>query len=78
MTALLHGWYEAEPWRTSRELLDRLQVEQPGIYLDGLLRTVQRRVKNWRRAMAHALVFGRTPNGETTAVDNAARTEAVL
>jgi hypothetical protein len=56
VTALLQGWYEAEPWRTSRELLDRLQVEQTGIYPDSLLRTVQRRMKGWRRRLASALV----------------------
>lgn len=77
VTALLHGWYEAEPWRTSRELLDRLQVEQPGIYPNGLLRTVQRRMKGWRRDMAHAPVFGPTPDGEPTDVDGIAVAKAV-
>jgi hypothetical protein len=37
--------------------LDRVQAEYPGMYADGLLRTVQRRVKIWRAAMAHQLVF---------------------
>lgn len=78
VTALLHGWHQAEPWHTSRELLDRLQVERPGIYPDGLLRTVQRRMKGWRRDMAHTLVFGRIPDGEPTDVDGAARKEGVL
>ena len=55
---MLRGWHEAEPWRTGRELLERLQREQPGIYADGLLRTLQRRVKVWRREVAHTLVFG--------------------
>jgi hypothetical protein len=49
VTAQLHDWFEAEPWRTARELLDRLQDEQPGDYAVGLLRTLQRRLKNWRR-----------------------------
>jgi hypothetical protein len=40
-------------------LLERLQAEHPGEYPDGLVRTVQRRLKNWRSALAHALVFGR-------------------
>jgi hypothetical protein len=31
----------------------------PGEYPDGLVRTVQRRLKIWRSALAHALVFGR-------------------
>ena len=61
VTAQLHAWFEAEPWRTARELLDRLQEEQPGAYAVGLLRTLQRRLKIWRRDKAHELVFGATP-----------------
>ena len=45
----LQGWFEAEPWRTSRELFERLQAEHPGGYPDGQLRTLQRRMKVWRR-----------------------------
>ena len=58
VTAQLHGWFEAEPWRTARELLDRLQEQQPGAYPVRLLRTLQRRLKIWRRDKAHELVFG--------------------
>lgn len=58
VTALLHGWFAAEPWRTSRELLERLQAEYPGAYSDRLLRTLQRRVTIWRNEIAHAMVFG--------------------
>ena len=32
VTAQMRAWFEAEPWRTARELLERLQAEQPGIY----------------------------------------------
>lgn len=32
VTAQMHAWFDAEPWRTARELLERLQNEQPGIY----------------------------------------------
>jgi hypothetical protein len=60
VTTDLRAWYEAEPWRTSRELLERLQGEQPNVYPDKLLRTLQRRVKDWRRTKAHQLVFGVT------------------
>jgi hypothetical protein len=63
VTAKLQGWFEAEPWRTARELLERLQDEQPGTYPAGLLRTLQRRLKVWRRDKAHELVFGATPAG---------------
>ena len=55
----LRSWFEADPSLSGRQLLDRLQAEHPGDYPDGLVRTVQRRLKNWRSALAHALVFGR-------------------
>ena len=58
VTAELHAWFEAEPWRTSRELFERLQAEYPGAYPDGRLRTLQRRVKDWRREMTRRMVFG--------------------
>jgi hypothetical protein len=58
VTTELRGWFEAEPWHTSRELLERLQAERPGAYPDGQLRTLQRRLKEWRREAAHEMVFG--------------------
>jgi hypothetical protein len=58
VTALMRERFEAEPWRTSRELFERLQTEQPGVFPDGQLRTLQRRMKEWRRKVAHQLVFG--------------------
>ena len=44
VTVELKTWWDAEPWRTSRELLDRIQAKYPGMYPDGLIRTVQRRL----------------------------------
>ena len=58
VTEQLHARFEAEPWCTSRQLLERLQAAHPGEYPDGLLRTVQRRVKVWRKEKATAMVFG--------------------
>jgi len=63
VTAQMREWFDAEPWRTSRELLERLQREQPDAYPDKLLRTLQRRVKVWRRENAHQLVFGAAASG---------------
>jgi hypothetical protein len=60
---VLRAWFEAEPWRTSRELLERLQAHYPGMYPDGQLRTCQRRLKEWRREAALKLVFGTAPAG---------------
>jgi hypothetical protein len=58
VTADLKAWFEAEPWRTAPEPLERLQEQHPGAYSDQLLRTLQRRVKIWRRDRANELVFG--------------------
>ena len=63
VTEQLRGWFDAEPWRTSRELLERLQAEYPGAYSDRLLRTLQRRLKIWRREIAHAMVLGAMQSG---------------
>jgi non-ribosomal peptide synthetase component F len=59
VTTELQQWFEAEPWHTSRELLERLQAQYPGVYPDGRLRTLQRRLKVWRREAAHRMVFGK-------------------
>ena len=61
VTTRLREWFEAEPWRTSRELFEQLQTEYPGTYPDGQLRTCQRRLKEWRREAALRLVFGAAP-----------------
>jgi len=58
VTADLRRWFEAEPWRTSRERLERLQGKQPNACPEKLLRTLQRRAREWRREKAHQLVFG--------------------
>ena len=68
VTEQLHAWFESEPWRTSRELLERLQATHPGEYPDSLLRTVQRRVKIWRKDKAMSMVFGELPTEESLAV----------
>jgi hypothetical protein len=54
------AWLESEPDATASELLQRLQSESPGSFADGLRRTLQRRVKEWRRLAARDLVFATT------------------
>lgn len=54
----IQTWLEAEPERTAKELLQRLQAEAPGEFPNGLLRTLQRRTHEWRVAAARTLVFG--------------------
>ena len=58
VTDTLREWFEAEPWRSSGELLQRLRAEHPDKFTAGQIRTLQRRVKAWRGEVAHKLVFG--------------------
>jgi hypothetical protein len=51
-------WLASEPDQTGRQLFERLQSEQPGVYADCQLRTLQRRLKDWRAQAARMLVFG--------------------
>lgn len=39
---------EVMPELTARQLLEELQVQHPGVFPDGVLRTLQRRVAEWR------------------------------
>jgi len=54
---VVRAWLDAEPDRTAKELLKRLQGEHPGMFPDAQLRTLQRRVKRWRTAAARELVL---------------------
>lgn len=74
VTTALKSWFDADLSVTGRELLERLQSAHPETYPDGLLRTVQRRLKVWCRAHARALVFGKdTANGAPSIPDDALR-----
>ena len=66
---MIEDWLEAEPDRTSRELLLRLQAEHPDVDLSGQLRTLQRRVRTWRGKRARDLLLGTV---EVAAVPTAA------
>ena len=55
----IRAWLDIEPDRTGKELLEKLQVEYPGQFSPGSLRTLQRRVQAWRRDAARRLVFAR-------------------
>lgn len=68
VTDQLRVWFEDDPAKTGRELLERLQREQPGDYPSSLLRTVQRRLKGWRSEHAWSLVFGDMPDRTGRAV----------
>lgn len=51
-------WLEKEPDATAKSLFERLQRERPGMFQDSQLRTLQRRVRQWRHIMAKTLVYG--------------------
>jgi hypothetical protein len=49
-------WLQSDPEATAKSLLERLQLAYPGKYPDGQVRTLQRRIREWRRVMARTLV----------------------
>ena len=49
-------WLQADPDATAKCLLERLQQAYPDRYPEGQLRTLQRRIRDWRRVMARTLV----------------------
>jgi hypothetical protein len=49
-------WLQSDPDSTAKSLMERLQRVYPGRFPDGLLRTLQRRVREWRHVMAQSLV----------------------
>jgi hypothetical protein len=68
----IRNWAETDPELTGRELLERLQAKYPNVYPDGQLRTLQRRLKSWRREMAHDLIMGSLSPPPVPATGNAA------
>lgn len=68
--ALVEQWLNDQPDANAKELLQRLQQADPTIP-DNLLRTLQRRVREWRTAVARRSVvgvFAATPEAEKEAV----------
>jgi hypothetical protein len=53
-------WLQEQPDATATSLLERLKSNAPGKYQDKHLRTLQRRVSEWRHIMAKQLVTGTT------------------
>jgi hypothetical protein len=51
------GWLQSEPDSTGKCLFERLEKQYPGRFASGQLRTLQRRLKEWRRIMAKDLVY---------------------
>jgi len=58
-------WLEREPDQTAKGIFARLCEEEPGAFRAGQLRTLQRRVRQWRSAAARRLVFADGMSAET-------------
>ncbi len=60
-----------EPEVTAKSLMDRLGEQSPGRFPEGQLRTLQRRIRDWRRVVAKSLVrscFDGEQSGEAVVV----------
>lgn len=55
---IVREWLQSDPAQNGKDLFRRLQQQHPGAYPDRQLRTLQRRLKEWRSQMAHELNFG--------------------
>ncbi len=51
-------WLNEQPDANAKDLFLRLRESMPGAFAPGQLRTLQRRVKQWRSEIARQLVFG--------------------
>jgi hypothetical protein len=51
-------WLDEQPDANAKDLFVRLQESMPGTFPPGQLRTLQRRVKQWRSEIARQLVLG--------------------
>ena len=50
-------WLDDDPDTTAKMLFERLQEQYPGRFIPGQLRTLQRRIREWRQVMARELVY---------------------
>ena len=57
---------QQSPAATAKALFERLVQNYPGEFQDGQLRTLQRRIRQWRQTMARTLIF--SGGQEATAV----------
>jgi predicted RNA binding protein YcfA (HicA-like mRNA interferase family) len=58
---VLLGWLEERPDMEAKAMLKRLQASGFGEFPDGQLRTLQRRVRVWRKQIVQQLVYGAAP-----------------
>ncbi len=59
---VVHQWLEREVTITARDIMERLALMVPDVYASGAqLRTLQRRIKQWRSQQAKELILGQLP-----------------
>ena len=68
-------WLQNDPDTNARDLLAKLREAHPGRFGDAQLRTLQRRVKDWRGVMAKGLLY---PASDEPASEPSEKMESVL
>ena len=66
---VLLGWLEEKPDMEAKIMLKRLQSSGFGEFPDGQLRTLQRRVRVWRKQIVQQLVYGTEMQSTQTSTD---------
>ena len=61
-------WLQQDPDATAKALFERLQSRYPGKFSNGQLRTLQRRIREWRAIMAKKLIYATLDEGMSTEV----------
>ena len=61
-------WLQESPETTAKMLFERLEQAYPGRFAAGQLRTLQRRIREWRRVMAREMVYAYMDNKEEVKV----------
>jgi len=68
---VIEGWLDAEPSASANELMDRLAAMIPEVYgSKAQLRTLQRRVGEWRSERAREMVIGSLRKASAEAVEH--------
>ena len=68
---VIEGWLHAEPSSSAKELMDRLAAMTPEVYgSKAQLRTLQRRVGEWRSERAKDMVLGSLRKANVKAVEH--------
>jgi hypothetical protein len=70
---VVEQWLDERPDANAKELFHRLQTELSMSFDPGQLRTLQRRVKEWRTAIARRVVLGSDVEAEALAIVGQAR-----